>query len=100
MNTVKLIVDLIFDVALFVNAVIYVPQVLKVIRLKEARELSFITFFGICLLQLSMALHGYVHQDYGLMIGMLAAFLVSLVLTFLLVKYRKESCSSKQLFSK
>ncbi len=89
MSTIKLVVDVVFDISLFINAIIYVPQIIKVIRLKESRDLSFITFFGICLLQLIIALHGYFYQDYGLMIGMLAAFVVSCTLTFLLVKYRK-----------
>lgn len=89
MNTVKFIVDLIFDLGLFINAVIYFPQIIKIIRTKETRDLSLVTFIGIALLQLSFALHGYFHQDNGLTIGMLAAFLVSSFLLFLIILYRK-----------
>ena len=89
MNTVRLAVDLIFDLGLVINAVIYFPQIIKIIRTKEARDLSLMTFIGIALLQLSFALHGYFHQDRELTIGMLAAFLVSCWLVFLMIRYRK-----------
>jgi len=87
MEIVKTTVDIIFGFGLFINAIIYLPQVIKIIRLKEAKDLSFVTFFGICLLQLVMGLHGYFHQDYVLMVGMWASLIVSAFLTYLIVLY-------------
>lgn len=87
---IKTIVDILFDFSLVINALVLLPQIIKVIRLKATKELSFLTFFCIFLLQLLFGLHGYFHQDYALMIGMIAAMLVTGTLNVLILFYRKN----------
>lgn len=88
MISVKSIIDLLFDFSLIINALVFVPQIVKILRLKAAKELSFVSFSCMFLLQLLFGLHGLLHQDYALLIGMIAAMMVSGIIAILILIYR------------
>lgn len=86
------LVEIFFSISMFVNAALFIPQAIKIFRHKTAAELSLTTFAGFNLIQLSMVLHGYIHQDWFLVLGMGLSFLsclsVTLQIMFALIKKR------------
>jgi MtN3 and saliva related transmembrane protein len=75
MGIVEAGVNIFFGLGLFINAVFFVPQAWKIFRQKSSQGLSLVTYGGFNVIQLLMALHGYFHQDFGLMIGMSLSFI-------------------------
>ena len=90
MSAIKIIIDILFDIGMFVNAVVYVPQIIKIFHRKEAKDLSLITFVSVGLLQLIVALHGYFYRDFALMVGMVFALLSTITLISLIIVYQKN----------
>jgi len=82
-------VNIIFSLSLFFNAMLFVPQALRIIRTKSAEGISLFTFIGFNIMQLFAVLHGYLEQDYILMTGFLLSFITCGVVTSLIFKYRK-----------
>ncbi len=68
------LVEAFFSIGMFVNAALFIPQAIKVYIHKDAGSLSLITFAGFNLIQLSMVLHGYIHHDWFLVVGMGLSF--------------------------
>ena len=69
------IIEAIFGAALFINALLFIPQIIKIIREKSSQGVSLITFVGFLLIQLSAVLYGLVKQDMVLVLG----YLISIV---------------------
>jgi MtN3 and saliva related transmembrane protein len=53
-----------FGMAMFINAALFLPQVIKLYKTKSTKGLSLITFIGFNIIQLSSILHGYIRKDY------------------------------------
>jgi MtN3 and saliva related transmembrane protein len=83
------IVEFFFTVGLFVNSILYIPQIIRLWRQKHAKEISLITFAGFSLINLFMLLHGVIKQDLLLTIGSLATFVTSSILTLLIIWYKR-----------
>lgn len=81
-------VEIVFGASLFFNAAIFIPQAIKLIKVKDSRGLSLITFFGFIVMQVFTAWHGYLVKDYVLMGGFLLSLLTCGIVTFLIVYYR------------
>lgn len=77
-----------FVISLVVNALLFIPQVMRIIKSKDSKEVSFITFFGFWLIQLVTALHGFLRQDYLLAYGTLASMITCGAVIWLIVLYR------------
>ncbi len=84
------IIDFIFAIALFINAVLFIPQIIMLYRAKDSKELSLLTFGGFNLIQLFIFLHGYIHKDYLLMLGYLLSLISCGTVTFMILWYRKS----------
>ncbi len=82
------VIDFIFGVALFINAMLFVPQAMRIWKAKDSNELSLITFFGFCLIQLSAIAYGYIHHDIILICGFLLSLLTCGTVTGLGIYYR------------
>jgi uncharacterized protein with PQ loop repeat len=89
MNTIEMIVDFLFGAGLFINALLFIPQILKLYHTKNSKDISKITFVGFCLIQFSAITYGYFHQDRILMIGYIFSLLMCGTVTFLSFKYCK-----------
>lgn len=63
------VIEILFSLALFINALLFIPQVIKIIREKSAKSISLLTFTGFNLIQLTMMAHGLIHHDTLLIIG-------------------------------
>lgn len=78
-----------FGVGMFLNAILFIPQAVKIYKTKNATDLSPITFIGFNIIQIFTILHAYINDDYTLMLGMIMAFIFCGVITFLIIFYRK-----------
>lgn len=85
---VKNIIEIGFSFGLFVNAVLFIPQIIQLIRVKDAKGLSLLTFGGFCVIQLFVVLHGILKGDYLLTIGYLVSLLTCGLLTALIIFYK------------
>lgn len=89
----KIIVDIIqaiFELGLFINALLFIPQAVKIIKDKGAKDVSFITFFGFWLISLSVALHAYIAKDYLLLFGTSLSLITCGLVVLLILIYRKN----------
>lgn len=88
--TLETIVSTAFGLGLFVNAFLFVPQIIKLWRTKDSTEVSFLTFAGFNVLQLLMIWHGYLHNDYALITGGTASLITCGMVTVLICVYRRK----------
>ena len=83
------LIEAIFSLGLFINALLFIPQVINLYRIKNSQELSLTTFLGFNFVQLFTLLHGYLHHDYLLMIGMVFSLLTCGTVTVMIMLYSK-----------
>jgi len=81
-------IEFTFSIGLFINAALFIPQWITIIKSKDSREVSFITFFGFWLIQFSTLLHGIIHKDWLLSIGQLVSMVTCGTVVVLIVYYR------------
>jgi MtN3 and saliva related transmembrane protein len=84
----RYIVELMFGLGMFINAMLFVPQAIKVYRTQNAKSLSKIMFLGFNAIQIFTILHGYINGDYALMFGSILTFFTSGIITFLIFLYK------------
>lgn len=84
------IIEFFFSVSLFINAVLYIPQIVRLYKEKHSREFSLFTFAGFCLINFFMMLHGVINKDLLLAIGSSFTLTTNLILTILIVVYRNK----------
>ena len=78
-----------FGLGLFINAMLFIPQAIKLFRTKKVDGLSLITFSGFNIIQFFTILHGYFRKDYVLMIGFLLSFVFCGLVTMMIIFYKK-----------
>ena len=83
-------IEVIFSLLLFVNAALFIPQVVRLLKEKNSKELSLITFLGFCMIQLFTVLHGILHHDTFLVLGYSLSLLSCGAVTLLIIKYRPQ----------
>lgn len=83
-----LIIETVFSACLFINALLFIPQAIKLYRTKETKGLSLLTFSGFNFIQLFTVLHAYINNDNVLFIGMLLSLITCGSVTGLLVFYQ------------
>ena len=84
-------VTFLFGLGFIVNASLFIPQTIRIIKTKSARNISLITFAGFNLIQLDGVLYGYYQNDLILMYGNLISFLTCGTVTFLATYYRNHN---------
>ena len=90
MSTIKVIVDIVFEFGLLINAILFIPQAVKVYHHKSAEGLSLLTFIGFNFIQLFFVLHALLQHDLQLLIGMSASFITCGSVTFGIIFYRNK----------
>jgi MtN3 and saliva related transmembrane protein len=81
-------IEVVFGLAMFINAVLFLPQAIKLYKTKNTKGLSLITFFGFDIIQLVSILHGYIRNDKIFMFGMLLSLIFCGSITFLVIYYK------------
>ncbi|MCD6044866.1 MAG: Uncharacterized protein K0R48_29 [Gammaproteobacteria bacterium] len=84
------IIESSFTISLVVNAALFIPQIMRILKSKDAKEVSFITFFGFWLIQLATTLHGFLNRDYLLAFGTLASMVTCGTVIWLIILYRAK----------
>ncbi|MDR3151640.1 MAG: hypothetical protein LBT67_02180 [Holosporaceae bacterium] len=82
-------IEIAFGFCLFANALLFVPQALKIYKTKSAKNLSLATFAGFNVVQVVTALHGYILKDWVLTYGSLFVLASCGTVTLLIVLYEK-----------
>ena len=88
MHLFKTLVDLIFGMSLFINACLFVPQALRIIKTKDTEGFSLVTFIGFCLTQVAAIFYGIINHDYLIIFGYTLAFICCGFVTGLIAFYR------------
>jgi MtN3 and saliva related transmembrane protein len=81
-------IEAVFGLAMFINAVLFLPQAINLYKTKSTKGLSLITFVGFNIIQLFSVLHGYIRNDKIFMFGMLLSLLFCGSVTFLIIYYK------------
>ncbi|MDR2724037.1 MAG: hypothetical protein LBB25_02410 [Holosporaceae bacterium] len=82
-------IEIIFGIGMFLNAILFIPQAIKIYNKKNSDGLSVVTFIGFNIVQLSAVFHGYIHEDLILMFGSMLSFFLCGVVTFLITFYKR-----------
>jgi len=88
-STIQLVIEFVFSFGMFINALLFIPQAIKIYKLKNSCGLSLITFIGFFLTQLTIVLHGFLHHDSLLAYGYMLSMLTCGIVIFLMIIYRK-----------
>lgn len=81
-------IEFVFACGLFTNAVLFIPQAKEIYRAKSAQGQSLLAFAGFNVIQLFTVLHGYIHDDYILLIGSALSFITCGTVTVLITVYK------------
>jgi len=87
-------INLIFFFGLIFNAVLFIPQAVKLYRLKDSKEVSAITFTGFWFVNLFTFLHAYITKDYLLFWGTSLSVFLSGLVVILIIYYRVKRANN------
>ena len=87
---IRAIVEFIFGAALFINALLFIPQSIRILREKNAESVSLTTFLGFLLIQFAIVLHGIIVHDLILIWGYIISMLSTGLVVVLTLKYRNK----------
>jgi len=83
-------IELIFAAGLFLNAALFIPQILTLLKTKDSRSFSLITFVGFCTIQFFTILHALIHRDWILLAGNVVSLTACITLTGLIILYQPK----------
>ncbi len=86
----KELITWLFGISLLVNAGLFIPQIIKILKTKSAKDFSILTFGGFNVLQIVGILYGYIQNDFTLMWGMVVSLIACGSVTLLAFIYRKN----------
>ncbi len=84
----KNIIEVIFSISVFFNAVLFVPQAIKIRKRKNTDGVSLFTFMGFNFVQIFTILHAIIVKDNILFIGYLISLMTCGYVTYLIIKYK------------
>ena len=79
-----------FGIGLVVNALLYVPQIMRIIKEKGSRELSYVMFCGFLCLTFSQVVYGFFKHDWIMAWGNMLTFITCGTVVCLIFFYRKK----------
>lgn len=82
-------VHTVFGLSLFTNALCFIPQAVKIVKSKDARSVSLLTYLGFNLGQIFSMWHAYYTKDFIFMGGTAITFVTCSAVTALILYYRK-----------
>lgn len=84
------IITSLFAAGMFFNAVIFLPQAVKIYKLKSSKDVSLITFCGFCLTQIFAVCYGFLQGDIIMATGYISSLTTCGVVTALACKYKNR----------
>ncbi|OGT05938.1 MAG: hypothetical protein A2103_02690 [Gammaproteobacteria bacterium GWF2_41_13] len=91
MELMKELIEFVFSAALIINALLFIPQALRIFKEKSAADVSLLTFGGFLFIQLMIVLHGIINHDYLLIIGYLFSMVTCGAVVILTLMYKKHA---------
>ncbi|MBA3285287.1 MAG: hypothetical protein H0U27_09565 [Nitrosopumilus sp.] len=88
MSLTNYVIEYGFSISLLINAALFIPQIIALLKSKSAEGVSLLTFTGFNAIQLFILLHGLIIKDYLLAIGYLLSILSCGMVTVLVIYYR------------
>ncbi|MDR1561201.1 MAG: hypothetical protein LBS23_02490 [Holosporaceae bacterium] len=89
-ESLKCFIEFMFGFGLFFNAILFVPQAMRIYKAKSSRGISLTTFVGFNFMQILTILHGYISGDYILMLGTVFSLVCCGAVTFLIIFYKRK----------
>ncbi len=83
-------IQIMFGFSVFLNALLFIPQGVRLLKTKSANNISLMTFLGFNFIQFFTILHGYLTRDYTLMVGFILSFISCGFVTILILRFRKN----------
>lgn len=77
-----------FSISLIVNAALFIPQIITLLKTKSTANISLITFAGFNIIQTFTMLHGLYNHDYLLAAGFLLSIITCGTVSLLIIYYR------------
>lgn len=87
----RIFIEVSFLISLFINACLFVPQVIKLYRVKNSQGLSLTTFLGFNLIQAVIIIHAVLRKDWLLVIGTSLSLITCGAVNILIILYRTPS---------
>ena len=97
MIIVKDAIQFVFSIALFINALLFIPQAMRIVKEKSAKGVSLLTFLGLLLIQFTIVLHGIITRDYLLIVGYIVSMTTCGAVVILVVYYNKRKSEDHDL---
>lgn len=88
MNLWNYAIEFGFSISLIINAVLFIPQILILLKTKSTEGVSLITFIGFNVIQLFTIFHGLLIHDYLLAIGCFLSVLTCGMVSILIIYYK------------
>ncbi len=93
MHWLRIFIDWFFGIGLFFNALLFIPQIFRLLKTKDSQGMSLFTFGGFCITQFAAVLYGFLHHVFVLAYGYALAFLLCGLVTVLAYRYRQKGAS-------
>lgn len=87
-------VDFFFALGLFINAILFIPQIIRLWRFKDPTGVSFITFAGFDAIQLFTIFHGMLVRDDLLTYGTFLSLITNTIVVLQIIYYRIQNKNS------
>ena len=75
MLLIREFIEYVFSIALFINALLFIPQIIRIVKNKTVEGISITTFLGLLLIQFTVVLHGVIIGDNVLIYGYLLSMI-------------------------
>ena len=88
MQMVNWVIEFGFSISLLANALLFIPQIIAIIKKRSAEGISLITFGGFNAIQVFTMFHGLLAHDYILALGYFLSILTCGTVSCLIVYYK------------
>ena len=100
MDIVKDVISVLFSIALFINAILFIPQAIRIFKEKSARSISLSTFSGFLLIQLMAVSYGITQHDQVLIYGYLISMVTCGSVVMLTLFYNNNKTEPEEVIDK
>lgn len=83
-----LLIEAFFTIAVSANALLFIPQIIRLYKQGSAQDVSLLTFGGFNLINLCVLLHAIVRHDHLLMYGASFSLITNTTITVQIIYYR------------
>jgi signal transduction histidine kinase/uncharacterized protein with PQ loop repeat len=87
MDIIKVYLDYIYGLIFILNAIIFIPQAVKIIQNKSAKDVSLITYAGLFAIQVFFIFHTLQTRNHILLIGFILSLITTAAVLILTVYY-------------